>query len=72
MENIIIAKVIKNGNSLAVVIPSNICRTLKIERGDQVTFGVYQDDIICIKKIQQRDLLKLKPNDAYGKSNRRV
>lgn len=49
------------GTSLAVVIPVNILRALKIERGDQMAFGVYVEDVICIRKIQQEDLLKIKP-----------
>ena len=59
MSNIIITKVVKTGNSLTVVIPKNIC----IQRGDQVSFGVYSDDVICIRKITQRDLLNLKPKN---------
>lgn len=61
MENLIITKVMRVGTSLAVVIPVNILRALKIERGDQMAFGVYVEDVICIRKIQQEDLLKIKP-----------
>lgn len=61
MSNLIVSKVTKTGNSLTVVIPRNICNALSIQRGDQVSFGVYSDDVICIRKISQRDLLTLKP-----------
>lgn len=63
MENLIITKVIKTGTSLCVVIPVKILRALKIERGDQVAFGVYADDVICMRKIQPEDILKMKPKE---------
>ncbi|MBU6430896.1 MAG: AbrB/MazE/SpoVT family DNA-binding domain-containing protein [Patescibacteria group bacterium] len=66
MENLQITRVMKVGSSLAIVIPVNILRALKIERGDQMTFGVYADDVICIRKIQQEDLLKLKPQNIQS------
>lgn len=66
MENLQITRVMRVGSSLAIVIPVNILRALKIERGDQMTFGVYADDVICIRKIQQEDLLKLKPKNIQG------
>ena len=49
------------GSSLAIVIPVNILRALKIERGDQMTFGVYADDVICIRKISAEQLRELRP-----------
>ena len=61
MEQIIITKIIKNGNSLGVNIPKSILLALDIKRGDQVAFGVYSGDVICISKISKKDLLKLKP-----------
>lgn len=61
MQNLRITKVIKVGNSHAVVIPRDILVALNIQRGDQVSFGVYSDDVICIRKISQRDLLNLRP-----------
>jgi antitoxin component of MazEF toxin-antitoxin module len=61
MNTLRLTKIIKVGNSLAVVIPKDILNALSIERGDQVSFGVYSDDVICIRKISQRDLLNLKP-----------
>ena len=63
MEQLRITKVIRVGNSLAVVIPKNILGALNMERGDQVSFGVYSDDVICIRKISQCDLLNLKPKN---------
>ena len=65
MENLQITKMMRVGTSLAIVIPVNILRALKIERGDQMAFGVYADDVICIRKIQQEELLKIKPQNVY-------
>ena len=61
MEQIQITKVNKIGNSLGIIIPKNILTALDIQRGDQVSFGVYADDVICLRKISNADLLKLKP-----------
>lgn len=62
MINMQITKVIKNGTSLAVVIPVNILRALKIERGDQLVFAIAEGDIICMRKISDMEKLKIKPN----------
>lgn len=67
MNDIILTKVIKVGNSCAVVIPRDIRVALDIQRGDQVSFGVYSEDVICIRKISQRELQNLKPQN-YGSS----
>jgi len=61
MKTLRVQKVVKVGNSCAVIIPSAIARALKIERGDQVTFGVFEDDVICVRKLQQEDIAKLRP-----------
>lgn len=56
MEYIHTSKIIKTGTSLCVVIPKNILNALKLERGDQVVFGVYVDDTLIIKKIPDKEL----------------
>ena len=61
METLIITKVIRVGNSNAIVIPRPILKALNIQRGDQMAFGVYADDVICVRKISQSDLRKIKP-----------
>lgn len=58
-----IVKVIKVGNSLAVVIPKEIASGLKIKRGDQVIFGVFNENEFCVRRITQKQLQDLKPND---------
>lgn len=44
------------GTSLAIVIPVEILSALKLLRGDQVIFGVYNDTTIIIKKIPDKEL----------------
>lgn len=61
MINVQITKVIKNGNSLAVVIPINILRELGIKRGDQIVFAIAEGDVICMRKITDAEKLKIKP-----------
>lgn len=61
MEKIQLTKIIKVGNSLGVIIPKNILTALNIQRDDQIAFGIYADDVICIHKVSYEDLLKLKP-----------
>lgn len=60
MENIQITKIIKTGTSLCVVIPKNIRDALKMERGDQVVFGILDDQSLVIRKLSYEDLIKLK------------
>jgi antitoxin component of MazEF toxin-antitoxin module len=60
MERLIITRIIKTGNSLCVVLPKNILHALKLERGDQVVFGILDDQSLVIHKLSQSDLLKLK------------
>ena len=61
MEYIRTTKVIKTGTSLCVVIPKAILTALKIERGDQVAFGIYDADTIVVRKLSESDLFKIKP-----------
>lgn len=60
MEKLIITSIIKTGNSLCVVLPKNILHALKLERGDQVVFGIYDENSLVIRKLSNADLLKIK------------
>lgn len=60
MENIKITKIIKTGTSLCVVIPKSIRHALNFERGDQVVFGILDDQSLVIRKLSYEDLIKLK------------
>lgn len=66
MNQLRITKVLKTGNSLSIVIPREVRDALGIQRGDQMSFGIYSDDVICIRKISHRDLLKLKPQQSHA------
>lgn len=59
MEQIRITKIIRTGTSLCVVIPKEILQALKIERGDQVAFGIYDFNSIIIRKITGEEFKKL-------------
>ena len=61
MERLIITRIIKTGNSLCVVLPKNILHALKLERGDQVVFGIYDEQSLVIRKVSQSELSALKP-----------
>lgn len=56
MQYIRTSKIMRVGTSLSIVIPVEILRALKMERGDQVVFGVYDDNTIIIKKIPDNEL----------------
>jgi antitoxin component of MazEF toxin-antitoxin module len=60
MEYIRTTKIIRTGTSLCVVIPKEILVALKMERGDQVVFGIYDNDTIIIKKIPDKELRNFK------------
>ena len=56
MQYIRVSKIIKNGTSLAVVIPKEILVALKMQRGDQIAFGIYNENTLTITKINPQDL----------------
>lgn len=39
------------GNSLAVLLPANLLRRMKLERGDQVVIGIMGDDTLTLTKV---------------------
>lgn len=65
MQTLIFQKIIKVGTSLAVVVPANVARTLGWARGDIVSYGVYDNDIICITKIDERKMQELRPQKKH-------
>lgn len=60
METVRITKVIRTGNSLCIVIPKEILVALNLLRGDQVVFGIYDENSLVIRKLQNRELLAFK------------
>ena len=63
MEFVRVQKVIKAGNSIAICLPRAICVALKIERGDQVAFGVYNDNSILIRKLTNEELRAMRSQE---------
>ena len=61
MEYIRTTKIIKTGTSLCIVIPKNILDALKMERGDQVVFGILPDNTLAIRKVSTEELKAWKP-----------
>jgi len=61
MINLQITKIVRVGTSLCVVIPVNILRDLRLERGDQVAFAIAAGDVICLRKITDAEKLEIKP-----------
>lgn len=61
MDNLFVSKVTKVGTSLAVVIPVAVLRGLKIERGDRLSFAVYEDQTFVCRLITDVESAALKP-----------
>lgn len=61
MESIRIAKVVKVGNSIAVIIPSGFAKQLGIRRGDYFAFATYWPGIITMRLLSDEEITKLKP-----------
>lgn len=59
MEYLKTSKIIKNGTSLAVVVPKNILTALRWERGDQIAFGVLDTNSIVIRKLTQEEIFRI-------------
>ncbi len=52
-------KVLRHGNSLAIVLPAQVCRHLQIARGDFVLMGLTEDERLVIKKADASELAEL-------------
>ena len=59
MEPPIFVTVHKNGSSYAVVIPKDILRVLKIERGDQLMVSATSAGVVQYHKISDDARLKI-------------
>ena len=53
VEDITISKVIKLGNSLAIVIPKEVCDELDIKKGHYLAIQIEEDSMI-IKKVGKK------------------
>lgn len=56
MEQLKITKLNRIGDSLGIIIPKNILSALKWERGDQVVFGIFNDDTVAVRKITNEEI----------------
>ena len=63
MEYIRTTKIIKTGSSLCVVLPKEILKAMNMQRGDQISFWVYDQDTIILRRVSPADLLNLKPHN---------
>lgn len=54
------SKLIKIGNSHGLVVPIEILRALKIERGDFVIYGFQPDGSVCFRKVTDIEIQKFK------------
>ncbi len=55
-----IQKVIRLGNSNAVVIPAYLARALDIQRGDAVVLSCVEEGVISVRKVNEKDLHNLR------------
>jgi hypothetical protein len=63
MENIYITKIIRVGDSCAVIVPVPVLKGLKWQRGDFVVFGFLEGDRLFVKRISDLEIKNLKSND---------
>lgn len=54
-------KIIRTGNSLCAVLPKNILQAANLSRGDQVAFGITNENIITIHKLTVSELAIINP-----------
>jgi len=56
MPPLYIATIHKNGSSLAVVIPREMCRAVPLERGDKMGVVLKKQGTVSFTKINPRDI----------------
>ena len=66
MEELHITKIVKMGNSLGIIIPSNILKGYKWERGDRLIFGMTADNVLSVKRPSDKEFKELKKIKADG------
>lgn len=60
MEDIYVTKIVRVGSSNAVVIPSNILKANKWERGDHIVFTFAGLECLILKRLTDADIKKIK------------
>lgn len=61
MEPFLISKITKVGTSLGIVLPVNVLRAYKWQRGDFIIFGFSDDEQLILKRPTEIELRELKP-----------
>jgi len=51
-----IQRVIKVGNSIAVVLPAHIARAFNIQVGDTVALSCVEEGVVVVRKLDDEDL----------------
>lgn len=59
MQELLLASVYKNGTSLVVSLPRNLCKALHIARGDKVIVGVARGGIITLRKLTEENKMRI-------------
>ena len=60
MNNLTIVRLIKNGTSLVVVIPKNVCEGLNAKRGDLLLLQFLNPQSIVLSTLSNKEILALK------------
>ncbi len=60
MNNLTIVRLIKNGTSLVVVIPKNVCAGLGAQRGDLLLLQFLNPQSIVLSTLSDKEILQLK------------
>ena len=69
METVNFTKLIRTGNSLAIIIPTAILKAHNWKRGDQLVFGFSNDQLLTVKRpadTEIRELKKITKDGAYS------
>jgi antitoxin component of MazEF toxin-antitoxin module len=69
MEYLRTTKIIKTGTSLCVVIPKEILAALNMQRGDQISFGIADENTIFLHRITQQEILQINLASAGATAN---
>ena len=48
-------KIIKHGNSLAVVLPVQLCHAWEIKRGDNIALTIQKMEFLVVQKVNDED-----------------
>lgn len=69
MEDLYLTKIVKVGNSLAVVVPKNVLHGLDWKRGDRVVFTFGYDDTLIVKKVDDETIRRLKEQGGLDRES---